>query len=1608
MSRRRKIALIVGGGIAGLLLILVVAAILIVRTAWFGNFVRQKIVASVEESTGGKVEVKSFHFEWTHLRADIRGFVVHGLEPPGAAPLLSIQHLQVDLKLTSPFTGFVDIAYLLVDTPRANVMVFPNGQTNIPAPRLKQPSQKSGLETVVDLAIGKFDLLNGAAQFADQPARFDATGQNLRAHLTYNTLHPGYSGEIDIDPLLLQSGRQQPVAVQVKLPVSMEKDKISLANAQLTTARSKVLISGEMNNMNDPHTTAHLNAEVALDDVRRAAGLDLPLDLRSGPQFVQADITAAMDSKNIDLQSARVTLGSSDLEAKGTLKSPHQPGNVQFNATLTLGQIGHLLKLPEQPEGTVKLGGNAEIQQNNVYVIHAKVDARNVSLREDGKRLSGIDLDADVTADPQRIQLADLKLAALGGGFTGSASIEDLRTFQVSGTLHHFDIDRLAQTFLDRRLGYDGLVSGPIEAGGDLKNPKALTARASLGIAPGGHGIPVSGKLNVNYSARADNVVLGQSYVALPHSRLDLSGALGRQIDVRLVSHNLDDFRPLGNLPVTLNNGSATVNAVVTGSLSAPRITAHAALANFAVDGRPFSSFTGDVAASQSGATVTNAVLARGPLQARLSGSVGLDHWSPKPFEPLRVDATVRNADVSDVLALANQTSFPATGALTADIHLAGTVGSPTGSADLAVANGTLEGEPFDSLTARANMTQQSIDVPSLALVAGASRLDAAAHYRHAVNDLENGSLQAHVASNQVQLAQLQALVKNRPGLRGTLSLNADAAADVRPARSGANVEFTHVNGNLSVHGLQLEGRNLGDLTATAATAGNAVQYNVSSDFAGSAIHLTGSSLLADDHATTATAQIANLPIEPVLALAGESGLPVSGTLSANGQVSGTLQNPHATVALTVVKGSAYQQPFDRLQADLTYSNTAVDLSNFRVAEGPSYLTASGSFQHPAGDWQDGQARFNVKSNQFQLTQLRALQNLGQGLSGTVQISASGAATLRQGRPPLVSALDADLEARGLTADRVPLGDLTATARTQGQAVDFNLASNLGHSNIHGTGRLQLTAGYPASASLSFTNLTYSGLRPLLGGEAEPIEAVADGSATVSGPLENIDALRGSVRIAKFDIHSAPGTLGRQPRVNFDLDNAGPIVVALDRSVVTVQSAHLRGRYADLNVTGTAALSGARALNLRADGNLNLELLEAFSADIYSAGSVILAAAVTGTASQPAVNGRLTLQHASLNLADVPNGLSNGNGEITFTGTQAVIQNLTGESGGGKVTLAGMVAYGGPELQVRVTATADRVRVEYPDSVSTEASARISLMGTTSRSVLAGNVTILDVALHSHSDVGSLLTQAATPPPAQSATTGFLGGLHFDVRIQTAPDVQFRTTLTQNLQAEANLTLRGTVDHPGMLGRVNVTEGNVVFFGAKYTIDQGSIAFYDPNRINPYLNIDLETTVQGIDVSLSVTGPMDRMKLAYRSDPPMQFTDLVSLLASGRTPSTDPVLAAHTPVAPEQNFQQAGASALFGAAVANPVSGRLQRLFGVTSLKINPQIVGTSNTAIATMTLQQQITRDLTFTYIQDVTQTNPQIVRMEWDISPTWSAIAQRDNYGFFDLDFFWKKRFH
>jgi translocation and assembly module TamB len=79
----------------------------------------------------------------------------------------------------------------------------------------------------------------------------------------------------------------------------------------------------------------------------------------------------------------------------------------------------------------------------------------------------------------------------------------------------------------------------------------------------------------------------------------------------------------------------------------------------------------------------------------------------------------------------------------------------------------------------------------------------------------------------------------------------------------------------------------------------------------------------------------------------------------------------------------------------------------------------------------------------------------------------------------------------------------------------------------------------------------------------------------------------------------------------------------------------------------------------------------------------------------------------------------------------------------------------------------------------------------------------------------------------------------------------------------------------------------------------------------------------------------------------------------------------------------------------------------VTQLKIDPTFTSGSELPQARLTVQQQISSDLTFTYVTNVTRSDPQIVRVEWAIDDNWSALATRQENGMIGVDLFYKRRF-
>jgi translocation and assembly module TamB len=738
--------------------------------------------------------------------------------------------------------------------------------------------------------------------------------------------------------------------------------------------------------------------------------------------------------------------------------------------------------------------------------------------------------------------------------------------------------------------------------------------------------------------------------------------------------------------------------------------------------------------------------------------------------------------------------------------------------------------------------------------------------------------------------------------------------------------------------------------------------------------------------------------------------LPVDGgAITAQVKVGGTYGAPQASGEVQVLKLTAWGQPLDSIRSQVRYTTSRIEVSSAEIRTGSSSAEISGVYQSRQGNWREGLVSFKVASNGVQLAQVRAVREKMPGVGGRLETQMTGAMTVTPSgvRPGMFNGW---VKVDDIAAERERLGSLALNVSGQAKTLHAQLQGELAGSKVSGSARVALEGEYPAHGQVEFAALEFSRVLAHLGNQAGrklPFEGSVTGKIDFSGSTADPKSWKAVAELPVFEIRPPAGTFEDANVADLTLRNVGPILLDVSPSGVRVRQAAFQAKDTDLSMTGGFSFGRKNPWDVRVKGGVNLALLKELDSSIVaSAGSVVLDVSVRGTLKQPDVYGRVDLKDASLNFSGFPNGIDKANGIIFLYRDRATIESLTAESGGGKVMLTGFVGIeGGTTFHLR--AKASDVRVRYPEGVSSSMDADLSFTGTVDRSLLAGNVTVTRVGFNPRSDLGSILARTAQPVRVVAKAGRFERGVHFDVHIVTSPQARLETMLTRDVQADADLRLRGDMLRPVLLGRILINQGEVMFFGNQYTIDSGQILFVNSAKIEPVVSIDLETHARGIDVTLHVSGPIDKMNVSYRSDPPLSFPDIVALLTTGREPSSLASTAgAQTQL--NQSWEQAGASALLSQAIASPVAGRLQRFFGVSRLKIDPQITGvTTNTATARVTLEQQISSNLTFTYITDVSRAQAQSFRVEWDFTRDWSAVAQREENGLFGIDFLYKKQF-
>jgi len=734
---------------------------------------------------------------------------------------------------------------------------------------------------------------------------------------------------------------------------------------------------------------------------------------------------------------------------------------------------------------------------------------------------------------------------------------------------------------------------------------------------------------------------------------------------------------------------------------------------------------------------------------------------------------------------------------------------------------------------------------------------------------------------------------------------------------------------------------------------------------------------LTSDSTFTVRANLHNTDLAALQALAGYS-YPITGTADVSLQAAGTESDSHGEGQIHLNHASAYGETIQQFDSLFRFSHGELALDNIYLFHDDSVITGSAAYNPNTRAF-----RLDLTGNNLDLAHVRQIHSDRLSVEGRADF------TLKASGTPDAPVIDASLHIRNLTLNHELAGDFDLQAVTQGSALHLTGNSHLQHGALLVSGNVQLRADYPADLSFRMDDLDLDALwRSYVGTQLTGHSAVA-GALDLRGPLRHpaLWTLNGNLTALSLDLE------------HVKLQNQEPVRFALSNQSLNIQQLHMLGEGTDLTAHGTLQLSGARNLDLAAEGRLDLKLLSGFDPDIAATGLVTMSMTVGGTVADPLPQGHLQVANGSISYATLPSGLSELNGSLLFTRDRVHIDTLTARTGGGTLNFKGDATYFNQQLNFNVAASGKDVRLRYPPGVSSTADADLHWVGTRSASAVTGEITINKIAVTPGFDFGSYLERGRQGAPLTVANSP-LYNVKLDIHVQTAPELQMRTAIAR-LSGDADLHLRGSVARPAVLGRVDILEGQATFHGTRFTLERGDITFANPVSIEPQLNLQASTHVRNYDLNITVTGTPDRgLNLNYRSEPPLPKSDIVALLALGRTGDESAQLQEQSG---QSAFTDQATALILNQALNATVTSRFQRMFGASNIKIDPQGLTTETNPTGRgpqVTIEQEFANNLSLTYSTNVSQSSQQIIQGEYYFNRNLSLVGTRDQNGVVSFD--------
>ena len=686
--------------------------------------------------------------------------------------------------------------------------------------------------------------------------------------------------------------------------------------------------------------------------------------------------------------------------------------------------------------------------------------------------------------------------------------------------------------------------------------------------------------------------------------------------------------------------------------------------------------------------------------------------------------------------------------------------------------------------------------------------------------------------------------------------------------------------------------------------------------------------------------------------------LPLKGRLNTDFKIAGNASYPEYSGSATVTNAEAYKFSADSLATDFSYRHKDIAVKRALIKKGGSAMTVEGSISDME------KFSFNASGNKLFLKDMRLS---GMPDDAVLNINAAGSGTFANPSITINGKLS------GGTFKGKPLG--TGAINTSIKNKDILFSAVLFNEKVIMKGKGYLSDLLPWSAEFTMSSGRYDFLLlPLLKDVPDDLVVNMKGSAVMSGTRKTFSA---SAVLNQVNASLYGQSFSNDSDIKFKFDNR-----KMSFSAFTMRSGN-----ASFRMRGSMEIG--REYNISLEGSSALSALKGFSNKIGALrGDADFALTVAGKWDNPQISGNLNVSNGLFGLKDIHQRVSSINGLFYFEGNKIAIRKLSGKLGGGDIDATGVVYRSGFKLKrFYLDTKLNNITTSVSKDFSVNFYGNVLYKGTLDAQNITGDIRVNRARYRERLEWKSWLLKAkAAEKPRGELLTGAEKAV-LNVRIYGAENIIVDNNIAR-APLKVDMVLKGTIGQPLFFGRIESKEGKVYFRNNEFRLMSASADFTDQNRINPVMEIVAQTIVKGYNIRLSLDGQMERFNLSLVSDPPLEETDILSLLTVGQIGKQLKGL--------EGGIGAGEAASFLTGKVQDVFEDRLRNITGLDRVQVDPYVSKSTGTVGPRVTASKRLLGDKLFvTYTSAVGSTEEQVLKLEYILDKNVSLVGVRDEKG-------------